>query len=259
MVVGGRRVLVEARLFVRAGVARCAAGVPTAVRAVVDAARALRRSATSAASFLTRLRSFFSALLVLAIRSFSTRWARTRAWQARSPIVNHVITPGSLTFRSLSKTLNPDKQAVLTSHDILDGLKPLAGGIILRHAPVESPEVLLVRHSRSRGWGFPKGKLERGETAREAALREVREETGLRCRCQGLVGSVVYRTPGGRSRVATYWYMTPVRGGFRVGSEIDKVEWVSLERAAERMAGRPEAALLPGLSDTLASVETADG
>src|SRR5437870_134656 len=96
VVAGGRRVLVEALLFVRAGVARCAAGVPAAVRAVVDAVRAVRRSATSAASFLTRLRSFFSALLVLAIRSFSTTLARTRAWWGRSPIVNHVITPGSL-------------------------------------------------------------------------------------------------------------------------------------------------------------------
>jgi hypothetical protein len=53
--------------------------------------------------------------------------------------------------------------------------------------------------------------------------------------------------------------MTPVRGGSRVSSEIDRIEWVSLERAAERMAGRPEAALLPSISETLAPVEQAAG
>lgn len=38
--------------------------------------------------------------------------------------------------------------------------------------------VLLIRDAH-RNWGFPKGHLERGEEARDAALREVREETGL--------------------------------------------------------------------------------
>jgi 8-oxo-dGTP diphosphatase len=139
-----------------------------------------------------------------------------------------------------------EEPPVLTSHDILEGLRPLAGGIVWRRGALASPEVLLVHHARSRkrAWGFPKGKLERGETAREAALREVREETGLRCRCEGLVGSVVYRSRRGRSRVATYWFMTPERRGSRVGAEIDRIEWVSLDRAARRMAGRPEAALL---------------
>jgi 8-oxo-dGTP diphosphatase len=134
-------------------------------------------------------------------------------------------------------------------HDILDGLRPLAGGIVWRRGPLASPEVLLVRHARARkqAWGFPKGRLERGETAREAALREVREETGLRCRCEALVGSVVYRSRRGRSRVATYWFMTPVRVGSRLSPEIDRIEWVSLDRAARRMAGRPEAALLAGV------------
>jgi 8-oxo-dGTP diphosphatase len=154
--------------------------------------------------------------------------------------------------------LGVERQPILTSHDILDGLRPLAGGIIWRRDPLAPPEVLLVRHARNRGWGFPKGKVERGETAREAALREVREETGLRCRCEGLVGSVVYRSSGGRSRVATYWFMRPVRGGIRVGSEIDRIEWVPLGRAAERMVGRPEAALLPGL-ETLAAEESVAG
>ena len=53
-----------------------------------------------------------------------------------------------------------------------------AGGVVYR---LESgtPFFLLIRDSNA-NWGFPKGHLETGERAEEAALREVREETGLR-------------------------------------------------------------------------------
>lgn len=52
-----------------------------------------------------------------------------------------------------------------------------AGGVIVRRIGGH-PHVLLIR-DRYHHWGFPKGHLEREETAAEAALREVREETGL--------------------------------------------------------------------------------
>ena len=52
-----------------------------------------------------------------------------------------------------------------------------AGGVIYRWQ-AGSPHVLLIR-DRYRHWGFPKGHLEGAETAADAALREVEEETGL--------------------------------------------------------------------------------
>ncbi|HLV24816.1 MAG TPA: NUDIX hydrolase [Gemmatimonadales bacterium] len=54
-----------------------------------------------------------------------------------------------------------------------------AGGVVVRLDRDGSPRVLLIRDSY-RNWGFPKGHLEDGEQADEAALREVLEETGLR-------------------------------------------------------------------------------
>lgn len=56
-------------------------------------------------------------------------------------------------------------------------LETSAGGVVYRHDG-EAPLFLLIRDSY-RNWGFPKGHLERGEKADVAALREVREETGL--------------------------------------------------------------------------------
>jgi 8-oxo-dGTP pyrophosphatase MutT (NUDIX family) len=52
-----------------------------------------------------------------------------------------------------------------------------AGGIVFR-LELGVPLFLLIRDSYG-NWGFPKGHLERGESAEDAALREVREETGL--------------------------------------------------------------------------------
>lgn len=152
-----------------------------------------------------------------------------------------------------------EPDVMLQSQDLLDGLKPLAGGVVWRQPRPGSPEILLVRHARRRQWGFPKGRLEKGETPREGALREVLEETGFRCRRQGLLGSLVYRSRSGGSRIATYWLMTPIRGGFRVCSEIDRVEWVSLDLAERRLEGRPEAALLSEVIDALASSAQAAG
>ncbi len=54
-----------------------------------------------------------------------------------------------------------------------------AGGVILRRKENGSVEVLLIEDSYG-NWGFPKGHVEGGETSEEAALRECREETGLR-------------------------------------------------------------------------------
>ena len=52
-----------------------------------------------------------------------------------------------------------------------------AGGVVYRQQ-AGAPLFLVIRDSYS-NWGFPKGHLETGERAEDAALREVREETGL--------------------------------------------------------------------------------
>jgi 8-oxo-dGTP pyrophosphatase MutT (NUDIX family) len=53
-----------------------------------------------------------------------------------------------------------------------------AGGVVFRRANGDHALFLLIRDSY-RNWGLPKGHLEAGEEAADAALREVAEETGL--------------------------------------------------------------------------------
>ncbi|RME65580.1 MAG: NUDIX domain-containing protein, partial [Caldilineae bacterium] len=53
-----------------------------------------------------------------------------------------------------------------------------AAGAVLIARSTEGPRVLLLRNARHGTWGFPKGRLEAGETEEEGARREIAEETG---------------------------------------------------------------------------------
>jgi ADP-ribose pyrophosphatase YjhB (NUDIX family) len=84
-------------------------------------------------------------------------------------------------------------------------------------------------------WTLPKGKLQKGETEEEAALREVLEETGLRCSLGLPVGSMRYRDRKGRVKSVSYWLMRPEDGRFDPTSEVDQAEWVPLTQIPDRL------------------------
>ncbi len=99
-------------------------------------------------------------------------------------------------------------------------------------------EVLVVHRPRYDDWSFPKGKRDGDERDRDTALREVAEETGLRCRLGPELGrgqeyEVTDRKGRLRSKRVRWWAMT-VDGDTRAtgaGSdgEVDRVRWVALD------------------------------
>ena len=70
----------------------------------------------------------------------------------------------------------------------------------------EPPLVAVVRLRKHNEWALPKGKLERGETPRAAAIREVMEETGHDVAVHEFLGTLVYDVRDG-SKVVHYWRM----------------------------------------------------
>lgn len=100
-----------------------------------------------------------------------------------------------------------------------------AGAVVFR----PGREVLLVHRPKYDDWAFPKGKLDRGEAAPVAAVREVDEETGLRIRLGVPLESQRYPVGSGWKTVY-YWAGRCVGdddvGGYRPNQEIDAVRWV---------------------------------
>jgi 8-oxo-dGTP diphosphatase len=115
-----------------------------------------------------------------------------------------------------------------------------AGGVVIG----EDGRVALVHRPRYDDWAFPKGKLDPGESWEGAALREVEEETGLRCRLGDELSPTSYRDPKGRAKVVRYWRMEPLDGEFTASHEVDELRWVSLEDASALLSYEHDRELL---------------
>ena len=110
-----------------------------------------------------------------------------------------------------------------------------AGGVVCREGPRGELQIAVVHRPAYDDWTLPKGKIAQNETAEEAALREVREETGFRCELVRPLGCTAYVDRRGRDKVACYWVMEPKGGRFRSGYEVDKLAWLTIEEAVERL------------------------
>lgn len=71
--------------------------------------------------------------------------------------------------------------------------EPTAGGVVWRRSRSGKIEILLIADAKDR-WTIPKGHIEEGESAKETAEREIREETGLeKLEMQGFLGKINFR------------------------------------------------------------------
>jgi len=110
-----------------------------------------------------------------------------------------------------------------------------AGGILLREVRADRFEVAVVHRPERDDWSLPKGKLDPGESYEEAALREVLEETGYRCRLERFIGFTEYRDRRDRPKVVGYWIMEVLEGEFVPSDEVDELRWLELDIAVRAL------------------------
>ncbi|MGN2636768.1 NUDIX hydrolase [Nocardia takedensis] len=114
-----------------------------------------------------------------------------------------------------------------------------AGAVVWRPAP-DNPrvvEIAVVHRPKYQDWSLPKGKLDPGETPIVAAVREVGEETGLRCRLGRYLGHVTYPVPGHRKlKRVDYWAAEAIGGEFDANAEVDVLRWYPLDRVMDQLS-----------------------
>ncbi|WP_315725672.1 MULTISPECIES: NUDIX hydrolase [unclassified Bradyrhizobium] len=109
-----------------------------------------------------------------------------------------------------------------------------AGGIVLRRE--QPPRIAVVRLRKRDEWVLPKGKLDDGETPRDAAKREVLEETGHKVTVHEFLGTLVHDT-GTRSKVVHYWRMEATGTQTQpLMDDVRAVDWLTLDAAVERLS-----------------------
>jgi len=108
-----------------------------------------------------------------------------------------------------------------------------AGGVVLARDKQGGTRVSVIHRPKYMDWSLPKGKLEEGESWKEAAIREVEEETGYRCEMVAELPAVSYLDRKGRRKLVRYWLMEPIEGEFESHGEVDELRWVTPEEAHE--------------------------
>ncbi len=145
--------------------------------------------------------------------------------------------------------------------------REISAGCVIYRTGEGGAEVVLIRPKDHDSWALPKGLLEKGETPEAAALREVKEETGLEGRILRKIDNIKYtynatweNPPERVFKIVTFYLMEHTGGdAMRHDWEVEEVAWFPVDEAIREASYRTEKDIIRKAKDILFGAAQAKG
>jgi 8-oxo-dGTP diphosphatase len=123
-----------------------------------------------------------------------------------------------------------------------------AGAVLWRHIG-DDIHVLVIHRTEHKDVSLPKGKVDPGETLPQTAVREIREETGIKVSLGVPLGATEYVMPNGKNKFVQYWAAEVTtkaiqKSKFVPNGEVAALEWLPLATARGELSYDPDKEIL---------------
>lgn len=133
-----------------------------------------------------------------------------------------------------------------------------AGGVVYKIDNYK-PYFLLISTKHGEVWTLPKGLIERDESSEEAAIREIKEETGIEGKIIDHLGKTSYWFNFDNERyfkTVTYFLVEYVKGEINPDFEVDTASWFSYDEALRRLKYKSDIEMLKKAMERLIGTHT---
>lgn len=144
--------------------------------------------------------------------------------------------------------------ARLLSDRLFSSMEVYAAGAVCWREEKRYLLVALVHRVRYQDWTFPKGKVDPGETLAETAVREIKEETGLKIKLGVPLQTMTYPLDKSKTKIVHYWAAKvsdkALSGSkFKPNDEISEVVWLTADQAFAKLSYQHDRELLQEVLD----------